>query len=555
MKKIVPVIIALVFIIVGCAIIGMHYYLSDNDPTDNSMHNDSNIRVDSSYITHNTVEPKPAQDIVGGRLDLQYDDRFSFDSEVETIGDKDVLIVDDEDNTKVIATGCGTAKVLLKDGREVDVRVSKAKISLVLVAGQSNGEGRIAENQTLEDVKKQWVVNQEGSAYSTYGVSDSAVIEEILLSDISADPMTVNNYQDYLPQSLTNNSKNIPLTVTNRMTDAVNASGKGGLDSAFSYRWNQLTGEKVWIINACAHGESITSWQPDGDTDNNYWQAVELYKGAEKILSQEILEGHFELTHKGILWYQGERDYEMDPQDYYNQFNNMWNGFQTELSGEGIDGVEKDVDFIGILMVRAMMMQKHPENDFLLTGPRCVEYYLGTTAAADNIFIASHIEDIWTTDNAVESYFINQYSNNSFFNRAYPTISDNIKMPTTTADVHGYYHNSQLAYNEIGFDAAETACAYLNYYEDDKSRIGSIQMVLEDGKIDVSDGTINLKPNNTVPFAIKVYPASRTKDVAIYPSSNVRITPSGITLLDENVGNVRISINGYEKNLKIVPRQ
>jgi hypothetical protein len=84
--------------------------------------------------------------------------------------------------------------------------------------------------------------------------------------------------------------------------NALTASGAGvaGADSAIAYRWTQLTGEKVWILNSAKGSTNLSTWQKGG---YNYRHAVELFTTAEEILYNETLAGHYKVNKLGIVNY------------------------------------------------------------------------------------------------------------------------------------------------------------------------------------------------------------------------------------------------------------
>lgn len=507
--------------------------------------------------------------IEDGALTLFYDDRFSFEVKVSEIksqkviskavdsdnADDAVLKQDDTDENRVIAVGCGEADVCLENGEEIHVEVTAAPISLLLIAGQSNGEGRLADNVTVEQASEEYVLNEEGQAYDTYGVSDYAISSEVTWIEDPVEDMSVDNYSQFLPESLTDNTKNGLYNSTNTITDGRTVTGKGGVDSALAYRWRELTGEKLWIVNAAHHGSRITSWLPSEEVeDNNFWQAVLLYQGAEQILSQEIEAGHYVLRHKGVIWCQGERDYEMEPDRYLSYFQEMVEGLRKELSGEGIAHLNHDIEFTAIMMVRAAMNEPSPENDFLLTGPRFAQYYIASSQDDENIFLASQIEEQWIDDEHVRSYFQREYGTEEDYQQAYPTTSDTLKMPRKTKDVHCGFHHSQRAYNEIGFDTAYNICRYMKYIEAADTTEEEFQIVMEEGKTDVSGTTVLVQKGVYVPMAVKVSPTYRQKEIQIECSDNVRYSPLGIQLTNHQNGTLTVTLGDVSKTVTIEPK-
>ena len=78
---------------------------------------------------------------------------------------------------------------------------------------------------------------------------------------------------------------------TNNLTATATASGKSGIDSALADQWVKKLKEKVWVVNAAHGGSSIITWLPKKGADNNFWQAVALYKACERTLNKEIKAG------------------------------------------------------------------------------------------------------------------------------------------------------------------------------------------------------------------------------------------------------------------------
>ena len=119
------------------------------------------------------------------QITLKYDDRSTFKKEkkenkiisvksdnVQTGGeDSEVLKIQEGSDNKVVAAGCGKAVVELKSGKKIGVTVKAAKISLLLLIGQSNMEGSPDKLGSLEEYQNEYVVNKEGKVYSTYGPS------------------------------------------------------------------------------------------------------------------------------------------------------------------------------------------------------------------------------------------------------------------------------------------------------------------------------------------------------------------------------------------------
>lgn len=121
-------------------------------------------------------------------------------------------------------------------------------------------------------------------------------------------------------------------------------------------QWTNKLKEKVWVVNAAHGGSSITTWQPKAGKDNNFWQAVALYKACERTLNNEIKAGHYKLSHKGYFWLQGEQDFKMKAGKYLTYYMKMHRALKKQLKGNSAKDykyVNKKLEFGGILMVRS----------------------------------------------------------------------------------------------------------------------------------------------------------------------------------------------------------
>lgn len=503
-------------------------------------------------------------------LTLAYDDRYTFSSGITHIStasisshqtgtgdlDQEVLRQDSANPQKAIAVGCGMANVTLEDGGTVTVVVEPAKISLLMIVGQSNGEGRPSDVNELATFQQQWVVNEEGTVYSTYGPSDDRdgknMYQEVCWYEDTEQigSLSVSNFNRFLPNSLTDNSQNDVYNSTNKLTDAEGAIGKGGIDSALGYEWVKLTGEKVWIINAAHHGSKISTWNPE-DSDNNFWEAVDLYKGAEQILSREIEAGHYELSHKGVFWCQGENN-KNSGAEYDVDFPPMQAAFERELAGSGIAHMEQELEFTGLLMVRAAADDPTSTDDFFLTGPRRCQYYYAISEEYPTVYLASQVEESWSTDELVKAYFSSKYPSQEDYAASLPFKNAAAAvLPESVADVHCQIHFTQLAYNEIGIDAADNICYALGYAQAPSTQVESITLVSEDGLTPQNDQELSLAADDTLFFAAKVYPTYLTKTVKVEDSDSLCYAAAGISFRSGTEGTVTFSAGDLSTGIKI----
>ena len=409
---------------------------------------------------------------------LSYDDYYSFSSDIDSIKtvsiqsykvggktkDKAVLKKISQKTKEIVAVGCGTAKVKLKNKKTYIVQVSPAPISLLLLVGQSNMEGTLTKKAALSTAKKQWIQCEKGTVYSSYAPWRPAYFKTVGFYNEKGFYRTINNVQKFIPGTLTKVDKKYKWKNTNNLTTAKNACGKSGIDAGLGYQWYQSTGEKVWLINCARAGTSIKQWQKSEQIEDNlFWQSVYMYQAAEAVLEKEIAAGHYTLSHKGIFWCQGEEDTLMGAEEYKSYFHKLIRDYQIHLHGTEYQNVSKTIEFVGVFMVRSYF--NYVGDCFYMTGPRVALYEMtNSTSAQDGmIYLASDLEEKWSSDKKVKKYFKSKYRTNQRYNKLTPTKDGNLKMPTTVKEVWYKDHFTQLARNEIGRDGAANICKIMGY--------------------------------------------------------------------------------------------
>ena len=215
------------------------------------------------------VEPTEPAEPDDGSLKFYYDDRISFadlggtetssvtileqtveSSKVGSDQPDDAVLFYDEDGHQLIAVGVGTATVEV-DGTQALVRVRPAPISLFMITGSSSGTGQCGNGA-------QSVLCEAGQAYSCYKTASFLG---------ATDDMGIGYGSAVRPQGI----------------DAFTPGGGGtlGEGGALAWKWNQLTGEKVWILNAAVGGSCI----PEGHKGQIYYEpAVDMYRAAAHVL-------------------------------------------------------------------------------------------------------------------------------------------------------------------------------------------------------------------------------------------------------------------------------
>ena len=503
-------------------------------------------------------------------LTLRFDDRYSFPSDISLIEvleitsrktgtnepDATVLKLDADNRCRVTAAGCGKARVTLTDGSAIEVNVTAAPLTMVMIAGQSNGEGRPSDTAELDLFKDQQLLCKEGTVYGSYGPSDEygqdMYREVAWYEDIEQiGQLSEENARRFIPVSLYDNSQNDIYCKTNRLTDAPDAGGKGGPDAAFAYKWNSLTGEKVWVINTCHHGCRIQTWNPESDEGVNYREALAMFQAAEEVLSREITAGHYELRHKGILWNQGENNRKMTGSKYLKYLKKVIAGFWSDLAGTGIPGVEREPDFFGILLARTGPPEPSSLADYELLGPRRAQFFAASSEKYPNVYMASQVLEEWSTDESVSAYFTGKYGSQEAFEAAYPVRGDYRPMPQSVGEVRKNIHYTQLAYNEIGMDAAVNLCYELGYVKTPEDPVIRLLAVTDDGLTDRAGSVLSREGRTKIPFAVKVFPAWLTKELTVTVSEGAKYKAGEIRLSEPGTVDIRAEVRGVAVSLQI----
>lgn len=425
-------------------------------------------------------------------LTIAYDDRYSFDKDIEKFENADVtssktgkneaddavLTLKSGSSRDVIATGTGSVDVVFTDGSKITVKVEAAKLNVLLILGQSNAEG--ADGDEALSVKC-----KEGQVYSTYA---------------SGGRLRVDNAYSFVAKTLTGNTSHTDTELEyklNALTE--NGTGKKGFDGAIANAWNTYTGEKVWVIN-CAHGASFMySWDPeykDYKSDkswdlNNYQELKAVMTAVYITLGDETLAGHYTLSHYGYFWLQGESDSNSDmvnneaavtlANEYITGFMKMHEAIKSELA---ID--EKRIEFAAMILPRTFSrvkinMGENPYThktiykdpgcydfaDIQYSGPRIAQLYMGLSGKSEfsDIYAVSNVGDRFVGNNAyVQDAMYQPYDDETF------KAIFGYDMPSKMTDVHhDGPHYTQKGFNELGYDAVRNLLTIKNWYKGDKA--------------------------------------------------------------------------------------
>ena len=412
-------------------------------------------------------------------------------------------------------------------------------------------EGSPDKLGSLEEYQNEYVLNKEGKVYSTYGPSTlSHSLTNGCFQTVSP-KLTIWNPDEYVPGSLTDNSSEKEWKRTNNLTDAEQATGKTGIDGALAKEWVKRTDEKVWLVNAAHSGSSIDTWLPGKERiNNNFWQAVSLYKTCEQLLNKEIEAGHYKLSHKGYFWLQGETDDNMSAKKYLEKFLKMHNGIKNELGTGRVKkykNVDQKVEFAGILMVRAHG-DPTDNSDLYMTGPRKAQYYMCNSSKEKfkDIYLASHISEDWVTDEGVDLYFKSKYPTIEKYMEFNNMKKQDVEIPSQVEDVHQSVHYTQLGYNELGRDAAANICYALKYAKAPESET-QIRLVGTDGYTDITSAVKAKEDDMSV--TVKIFPAYKAKSLEVMRKEGISLNRWNVKLQSDNYfsGQVKYMAGGKSR--------
>ena len=416
-------------------------------------------------------------------LTLKYDDRYVFEGKTvksvtnsnvtsykvgygideKSALDDAVAVIDSENSSKIIATGVGTATVTFNDNSSVELTVEPADLSMFYLLGQSNAEG-------IDGDFGQSMVNEDGTVYSTYA-PNNAWSGGKLTGYEHTDGLSLETAPSFVTASLTGTTNvlgNELVYAPNGLCDSGN--GKAGLDSAIAYQWHKITGEKTWIVNAAHSGTSITQWNPESETENEFTQAKEVIKYAKQTAEREYNAGHYNIKHVAYIWMQGESDPFMSAQEYTDRYDALHKAFKDAMTMT-VGNKQMTTEYGALIQVRyAYKTPMYTYNDIQLVGQRIAHYYLANEPQFSDIIMVSNVGDDWvktlssSETGKLKKYFKEHYPNGVL---DYPTQNGTPNtIPTTCEQIHYGYHFSQVGYNEIGMDTSNSLAKAYGYITD-----------------------------------------------------------------------------------------
>lgn len=461
-------------------------------------------------IVETTEEPWPDD----GAYRAYYDDRIPItelggnadsvveivDQQVESLivgsAEQDTAVVYyDKENAQFIVVGTGVTTVSI-DGTQKLIRARAAAISLFMITGHSLGAGQCGNGA-------QSVMIEAGQAYSCHKTAtfQEATAEMGIGFAAATKPAGIDAF-------------------------APGGGGTIGEASALAWKWNQLTGEKVWVLNAAVGGSVIPEWHK-GQT--YYEPAVKMYRAAAQVLSNEVKAGHYVLKNTCVIYHSGANfgyknvEYTDEIMEYW--YDSMINGFREDLAMDiNGDGTPETVDSIGIV----------PHGAGSMNDDKPINYYLAASDKYPNVYIVSKTIYAWRSDELLQS---------NFPEIDYATQSESVEKPTLVSQLKAEdgVHLTQVGYNAAGLSIGENL---YNYFRNDRT-LESFQLVDENGN-EVKDEIKMKRKGASEVFRLFTEPCY-VSDLTITLSDNLEmISPFVVKATAEGEGFITISYKGEE---------
>lgn len=489
-----------------------------------------------------------------GELKLRYDDHYSVedlgtDYQIAGIDDQEVTsyqvrngqkksemdenVITQISDTEFVATGTGTAVLAIEDKnntenvRYINVTVSAAPLTMMYLLGQSNMEGMDANADLTRELAMS-VSCEEGTVYASYLPTD-VVWANMITGIYFSGTGEASNASDFIAGSLQGKNGISGKTLEyplNTLTEA--GKGKTGPDSAIAYEWNQLTGDKVWVVNTSWSGSDIQSWTPG---TFNYKRTAAAMKLAEKTRQAEIDAGHYTASKKLIFWQQGEFETSNTAVQYEADFMAMHDGFNQLVNP----------DAWGIITVRALDGSGDEASGLFMTGPRASQYGIGGSMDYSDTYVVSNVNEQWTDDASLQKYFTKNYPAGIL---TYPMHDETYKnaIPTVVSDIHGEQHYTQIGHNENGITAADGMYKVLY-----KSGIKEVISVATRNQENSDVTAVSLREGDTFTLVIEANPSYRAKNLT-YSLSGDSVTLDKLhgTVSAVNAGTGKLRIKDWK---------
>ena len=442
----------------------------------------------------------------GSSLRMYYDDRYAvtqLGGETAEITEQNVLstavgtaekdaavVICEKD--ELIAVGIGTAVVTV-NGTAYTVTVEAAPISLVMITGHSIGAGATG-------IPAQSVLCDAGQAYSTH-------------------------YQDLNKDGAAGVGIGYAASKKPADIDAFTAAGAGtpGEASGLAYRWNAITGEKIWVLNAAKGGTCLNEWVQGTE---HYNKAVSMFQYAQAVLANEIAAGHYRLKDMAILYHSGANfgykgvtfTDELGKECYTSLWEGMKRDLRTDVNG---DGAEETVTAMGLVPIWTESGRKTYSDDVPYN------YYMAASDQYPDIFMASEATRNWCSASGLKEFPAIDYA----------THGEEALVPKTVAQVFSDgVHLIQPVYNALGMDIAQNLFAYLRTYR----QVESVSFQRPDGNKIYDDVSLS-GPSDYLRLVPIVDPITAS-DLTFTLTDNLAMEyPGKVTVIGEGEGKITVS--------------
>lgn len=444
-----------------------------------------------------------------------------------TTADTAVLTYDAQSDT-LYAVGTGTATVVA-DGVSYKVTVSAAPLSMFLITGHSVGYGQYGDGA-------QSVAIEAGQAYSSWW-RDSLTSAEGGLGYGSATRAggTGEGSIDAFAEG---------------------QSGTRGVGSALAYRWNQLTGEKVWVMNLAVPGSCINEWQPgvtgwhydkNGTTKYmyKYESVLEHFGYAQQIMKNEIAAGHYTLRHMSMLYFSGANfsnaaytdwTYESLKSDY----ETLWNGLKKDLAMDmDGDGVDETLETLGFVPFWTPTNIDYKQD-------KAVNYIMAASSDYSDVMIASDVYRDWMTEAGLSGFPAISYTTQGTAVAMPESVKHSNQGGSSENSIFcssDTSHLSQVAYNAVGLDMADSLYAWYT----GNNAVNTVSLQYVDGS-DVPE-TIQVNHNMTSSVLVPVLDPAYSGNVTYSVSDNLELKwPLAVKGLETGVGTLTVYADGVAVN-------
>ena len=339
--------------------------------------------------------------------------------------DANVLVLD-EDTNRVIAVGTGTA-VLVVNGKEYNVKVTPAPITLAVITGQSIGSGSKGDPQKS-------VVCEGGQVYNT----TLWIKEDAWRSGLSGSTLGFTAEDRFADIDMLTN-------------DAGSKKGTQGVNGALGYHWNQLTGEKIWIVNCAAGGSCVNEWQLES-SKGYLSKTIEAMNFASNVLKNEVAAGHYKYRTTTVINFSGANF--SNVKEKYDDYqltlwhDAMWRGLvqgaTVDINGDGKIDPPRSTGYVPCWT--------RNRNIFNVDLP--LTYFRAMSKEYPGVFLAAHYKYLKTDAGIARNFPDIKY-----------TVQDGSQMsrPTKVSEVFApdNVHLLQVGYNAVGFEIAESLYEYV----------------------------------------------------------------------------------------------